>query len=220
MARPQHFHAREYTTSARTNSPDYITPACPPSSYALRPRIPPIQRQPTPRTTDLAQRALTVHIAIGTRGIPARAGQRIAHPALASILDASPRILALLRLRQTRLDAHAVARQHAGQRARIAGIDDAVVVRVIARRLHDRRVVVDLGGIRGFVHLQPVAGAAEGRLVAGARHVAVGLLGGEDGGRGRVGAAIAFRAVFDAEPGVLRTVGCAEGGRHRGAVGC
>lgn len=29
MARPQHFHAREYTTSARTNSPDYITPACP-----------------------------------------------------------------------------------------------------------------------------------------------------------------------------------------------
>lgn len=79
--------------------------------------------------------------------------------------------------------------------------------------------MVDLGGIRGFVHLQPVAGAAEGRLVAGARYVAVGLLGGEDSGRGRVGAAVAFRAVFDAEPGVLRAVGCAEGGRHRGAVG-
>ena len=95
-------HPREFI-------PQTITPACPPS-YALRPRIPPIQRQPTPCTTDLAQRTLTVHIAIGARSIPAHAGQRIAHPALAGILDASPRILALLRLRQTRLDAHAVAR--------------------------------------------------------------------------------------------------------------
>ena len=79
--------------------------------------------------------------------------------------------------------------------------------------------MADHGGIRGSVHLQPVAGAAEGRLVAGAPHVAVGLLGGEDGGRGRVGAAVAFRAVFDAEPGVLCAVGRAEGGRHRGAAG-
>ena len=217
MAHPQHFHVRVHTTSARTNSPDYNTGI--PSSYALHPRIPLIQRQPTPRTTDLTQRALTVHIAIRARGIPAHASQQIAHPALAAILDTSPRILALPHLCQTRLDAHAIARQHAGQRVRVAGVDDVVVVRVIARRLHDRRVVAGLGGIRGFVHLQPVAGAAEGRLVAGACHVAVGSLGGEDGGWGRVGAAVAFRAVFDAELGVLCAVGYAEGGCYRGAVG-
>ena len=40
----------------------------------------------------------------------------------------------------------------------------AVVARVIARQPHDHRVVADPGEIRGFVHLQPVAGAAESRL--------------------------------------------------------
>lgn len=183
------------------------------------PGIPLIQRQPTPGATNLPYRALTSHIAIRTRRIRAHARQRIPHPALPPILHARPGIATLLRLRQTGLNTHAIARQHAGQRARIARIDHAVIVRVVPGRLHDRRVVVQLGRVGRLVHGEPVAGAAEGRLVAGAHHVAVGLLGGEGRGGGRVRAAVALGAVLDAEPGVLRAEGGADGGGHRGAVG-